>query len=640
MKYPVFWLKEFVDLPPLPRLTEALENGGFAVEGVQGGVLDLEITPNRPDLLSIFGLSRELSFLLETPLKTNFSKLPLSSPLNPSSPKIKTPQIKFEENFLSPRFAIVVLEGVKIKPSLPEITRKLEAVRVRAINNVVDATNYVMWETGQPLHAFDVAKINDYSLLVRKSKEGEKIITLDNVERILGNETIVIQDSEKIIDLAGLMGGENSGIDSTTTTVVLVAAIYDPILIRRTTKQQGLTTDASYRFERGLDWQMVKPALKKVIEIIQPQNYSEVLDFQNKKPQNPKIEFALNFISDFLGLRMRQEKILDFLERTGSEIKEENKKLVLTPPSWRLTDLKSKEDFAEEVARFYGYENILPKKLTCRPCKQNPVFLLENYLKQYLAEEGLFEAITSPFVSATDLLILEFPREQAISLANPLSSEQQYLRPTLLLGLLSVVEHNQWTKKLNFFEIGAVFHPQEEKELLILLESNLSEKVGLILNRLIKRLKIDNLNLEMTNVPPALLAHYKIRRAFKYLKIPLESIFQESKLKNILIREPKIKGRFRPIAKFPPVLRDIAILVPAKIKPEVVSKTIKRVDNLIWMVELFDQYQSEVFGQQKKSLAFHLVFQSDKETLADEKVEAIFDKVKKVLEERYQALIR
>ncbi|MBI2263110.1 phenylalanine--tRNA ligase subunit beta [Candidatus Berkelbacteria bacterium] len=627
MKYPISWLKEFVDLPSAQKTAEILDSAGFALEGLENEILDLEITPNRPDLLSIFGLSRELSFFLENPLKLNLLELPLSPPLNPSLklrvtgnpsfPKIKMPQIKFEENFLSPRFAAVVLEKVEIKPSIPEITRKLEAVGKRAINNVVDATNYVMWETGQPLHAFDAAKIKGFSLLVRKSKEGEKIITLDGVERILGNETIVITDNEKIIDLAGLMGGENSGVDATTTTVVLLAAIYDSVLIRRTSKQQNLSTDASYRFERGLDYQMVLPALEKAREIIQPKNYSRVLDFQNQKPKNPKIEFALDFIPDFLGLRMRKEKILNFLERTGSKIKEENKKIVLTPPSWRLSDLRSKEDFAEEVARFYGYENILSKKLTRPRGKQNPVFLLENYLKQFLDKEGLFETITSPFVSATDLLILEFPREQAISIANPLSSEQQYLRPTC-----------------------NVFHPKEEKELLILLETYLSEKIELILNRLMKRLKIENFNLKMTNVPPALLAHYKIRRAFKYLKIPLLNIFQESKLKNILLNEPKIKGRYRPIAKFPPVLRDISIVVPGKIKPDVVSKTIKKVDNLIWMVELFDQYQSEVFGEQKKSLAFHLVFQNPKETLTDERVEEIFDKVKKVLEEKYQALIR
>lgn len=638
MKLPISWLSEFIDFDlSKEKLADIFTSLGHQVEGIDDEVLDLEITPNRSDCLSVLGLARELS------VKTN---IPFKIPKQKIS-DTETPEkidIKIEDFELCPRFCARIISIAKIGPSPDFIQKRLKQMGIRPINNVVDITNYVMLERGQPLHAFDYDKIMGQKMTVRQAKDGEKLTTLDGQTYNLDRNSIVIEDGERLIDLAGIMGGENSAVSDKTSKIVIQAAIFNPVLIRRTSKKLSLQTEASYRYERGVDFEGTISALDCAAQLIEKYAGGKVRKLIDIKKLLPGkiIDFSPQKISKLLGTEIPSDTMIDILKRLGLTIKRKNDFYQTKIPSWRLSDLKNWQDLAEEIARIYGYEKLRVAEIPKVP-STSKISNHDNivYIKSLLNNLGFTEVYTYSYLSQKDLEYTTRKTDNLWEIQNPISEEQKYLRPTLYPGLLKVFQKNPWNKGILIFEIGQVF-PSKNESLKIELglggslqnQNVIKEALNKISNEIGGRLET-----KIFKPDTQILSKFKIRRPAVFYTISLSEIVEKihpSSLVEIELSENK----YRPISKFPPVLRDISIIVNSNIKISALVKEIKKLDNLVWEVELFDKFKSEKFGKDKISLAFHIFYQSFKKTLNDGEIEPIHEKITNLLTKDFGAQLR
>lgn len=712
------WLKEFVEIKlPAEKLAELLTTHSFEIDkikrtevlkigktlGRETGLKDviLEIDnkslTHRPDLWGHYGVAREIAALTKTKLKPLTFKTGIPAKIKTEADNHKDVLDVLVEDFkLCPRYLGVALDNIRVEPSPFWLSQRLESLGIRPINNIVDLTNYVMLELGQPMHAFDFNKVlNKKSIakiVVRRAKPGERIVTIDNKARILESETLVIADSESPIALAGIMGGINSEIDENSKVIILESANFNPLNIRQTSSKLGLRTEASIRFEKGLDPNLAEIALKRAFLLLckflpQARMVSKISDKSHKKfgLNLKQIKIESRAISRKIGVELKEKEIKESLARLGFKISRRGRQLIVTPPTWRATgDIAIAEDIAEEVARIYGYSKIksfLPViKLEVTEISSSLRF--EREIKNILFESlGMSEVLNYSFFSAEQIVKLGYRPEKFLRFVNPVSKEAEYLRFNLLGNLLLNINSNlRFSNKFGIFEIGSVF----EKKAGDYLRGKTSKK------RLPKQIKmaaaaIVDEALDPENAPhfyrakgivEYLLKHFgindyqldekKVNKEFWHPSRGLAVIVNNEKIGAFgeihpkilecfdiharvgafelnlekLIKFQKEEKKYEPFSRFPTIIRDLSFVIDKKILYNDIAASIRKISPLIKELILFDVYQGAKIGHSKKSLALHFIYQSDERTFKAEEVEEIQLKVIKMLEEKFGAEVR
>ena len=687
MKASIKWLKEFVDFSLTPSETaDALTMAGLEVENIvpnsrdeDDSILEVNVTPNRPDCLSIRGIARELSAILRLSFKDNVISIQKEEDAGPS--------IEIKDTNLCPRYASRIIYGVQIKPSPERISKRLESHSIRPANNIVDITNYVLLEMGHPLHAFDLNKLAEKRIVVKTAGSADKFITLDNEKRILSKDMLLIWDAEKPIAIAGVMGGLNSEVTSSTVNILLESAYFKPAFIRRTSKTVNISSEASYRFERGADINNVVSALNRAAQLITEIAGGKITKITDNYPvpfSIHRISVSLKKINDILGINIEPSDIQEMLTAIGIENKIEGQGIIATPPGFRQ-DIQRDIDVIEEIARLYGYSKIpstLPKTET-QPLSlsQNIRWNLIKKIKDSMRKSGYSEVINYSFLNPSDLdrlkLFKEDTRRELIKIKNPLKKEEEALRTTLIPALLNNVRLNisHGEKSLRFFEISSIFlHSGQDLpiEPLKMAAIYLKDKKGLMwqdkhdgfydlkgaLENLFFELRIKNylfkqdfsliepylhpgkscvININDQTVGFLGTLHPEVADNFEV--VPEINILELDIDKVCSLISPKIM--YKSLPKYPYIERDIAIIVPENVTVSDAEKTMLDIDtDIIESVMLFDIYSGKPIPQGKKSLAFSIRYRAGDRTLTDDEVNQIHNKIIKKLEDSLKAELR
>jgi phenylalanyl-tRNA synthetase beta chain len=615
-------------------------------------ILDVEITPNRGDLLSHFGLARELAALTEKKLKAP-----------PAEEKIDIKQSGVSISALRecPFFSARRIDDVKVERSPDWLRAKVESVGIRSINNIVDISNFVMLELGQPTHAFDADKLKD-GINVRLARDGEKFLALDGKTYSLTPENLVIADEERAVGIGGVMGGEETSVTESTRNILLESAYFLPASIRRTARNLNLPSDASYRFERGVDPGMILRASQRATELIREianGNPAREIAATGKIPTNPR-DVSLNYekCDQILGLSIKPKAVDEILTRFGLR----KTKGAKTTSTWRIPsyrrDLQRDVDLIEEVVRAYGIHKISGTDRS-RFTPSNPAdhsHDLESSLRNLLVAHGLSEVRTSKLIPRSAIAL----NKNAISLRNPLNEDHVALRPTLLAGLLGVLNRNvrASVERVAIFELGRVFVPltgKEERRLGLLLWGNatsaphwrLREKHKLDffeLKAAIESLMIPRLSFQRSEHPDLAVATEVLsgNRSIGFagqlsttrIDVPGSVFFVELQADLVLERRESARA-FRHIERFPAVTRDIAMIVPEKLTHAEILRTIEQpAEPLLESVQLFDLFDIQKDagpGPARKSLAYTLTYRDKNRTLTSEEVITVHDRIKERL---------
>ncbi len=655
--------------------------------------VDNKSITHRADLWSIYGMARDISAFLNTKFKI----------YAPKAGMLKAKKITFRfkvkiEDFSScPRYMAVGLINLKVAPSPKWMQDRLLAAGMRPINNIVDVTNYVMLELGQPLHAFDKNFIDH--IIVRSAKAGEIIETLDGVKRKLEPDMLVIADQVKPVAVAGVMGGANSEINDKTESIIIESANFNFDSVRKTAQKLGLRTEASMRFEKGLDPNLCELGLTRAVELLlkicpEARVAGNLVD-EKKTPLIPLLKgdgrglgpviLDLNWLNDRIGQKFEAKQVKQILEKLGFIVKGSAAKFSLTIPTWRaIRDVAIREDIVEEVARIYGYNNIKPglPKIDLAPPLVIEEKILERKIKNILSVgAGLSETYNYSFINEKQLEKIT-PLSKggagglnlAIKLANPLSEDLALLRPSLIPGMLENIKTNQANEtEIAIYEIGSIFLnkpgeikkddsgkdklPFEEKHLALALAGegadDLFRKLKGVIEFLLSALNLEvNFEYEATEYNKSASAKimsggHDIGRVAE-LEKSLRQSFGIKKFTAIgeislpallsLVKNSQVKQYVEP-PKYPAVSRDLAFVVNEKILYNNIKKQIINFSDLIRQADLFDVYQGDKLGQGKKSLAFHIIYQADK-TLTSEEVDEVQGKLVKHLEKEFKAKVR
>lgn len=642
-------------------------------------IIDFEITPNRPDCLSIEGLGRETAASLNKPFKNprkNIDELQV-----PDKKEIEGLKVDITAPDLCYRYIARVVKNVKVGPSPDWMKKRLKACGMKSINNIVDITNYVMLEMGQPMHAFDINSISGKHITVRRAENGEKITTLDETERILDEKDLVIADEEKAVAIAGVMGGLNSEIEKDTQTVVFESAMFYGGNIRKTAKKVGLRTESSARYEKGLSSENTLRAINRAVELVELLGAGEVvegkIDVYPTKQKINKIKLDVDKINTLLGTNISKQEMIDILEKV--DIKVENDMAIA--PYFRM-DLEFVADIAEEVARFYGYDKLettlvrAGTTIGVRTKEQK----IENKIQEILVTNGLSEIYTYGFLSEKDLEKSKIKKElidNAITIINPLGDEFKLMRPTTIPSMMQILAGNNNKKNQNvkLFDISRNYKNidnQVEKGEVPLQENILTigmygEDVdfytlkGLVENILeatnVNRYDIER---ETTNesyhpgrcanlkvgidtiatfgeVHPEVLINYEINKRVYLAEINITKIVKYS----------RVNKKYTEVPKFPAAERDIAVIVDEDVQVGDIEKAItKKCKKLLKgqkgleELKLFDIYRDEKIGKNKKSVAYSLIFRDKTKSLSDDEINPVMEEITKELEEKFGAELR
>jgi phenylalanyl-tRNA synthetase beta chain len=660
-------------------------------------VYDLEITPNRPDLNSVIGIAREVSAVTGHPLRLPEIKLPNvvavgSSPVTASD----LVAVRIEDPELCPRYVARVIRGVKIGPSPDWLKSTLEKVGVRTINNVVDVTNYVMLETGQPLHAFDYHLLKAPSpegtpaIVVRPAMEGEKFTTLDGHEHVLTGQMLLIADETRAIALAGIMGGQNSEINPNTVDVLLETACFKPQNVRSTSKKLELRTESSYRFERGVDpaatdWASQRAA-QLILETAGGQLASGAVDVQPRKAEPAQITLRHVKVCELLGVEVPVRRQIEILQRLGLVLigAEHGVFNAFRVPTYRV-DLKREVDLIEEITRLYGIDNI-PTTPPRGAIGSNSYDLVHDSLgeaRRILTGLGLFEAqgqtlISDKIAERLDQAVAPQTKGQLVHLANPLSSEMNVLRPELIFGLLDALRHNvhHKTTDLALFEIGRVFRLEgngelkEERRLAIALTgrrdpvfwsgTERGAKVDAydlkgLLEEFFEQFAVRGMSYSRREESTACYLESAV------LQIGSQPVGEIGQLLPVLAKQYDLRDAvlvaelnidlllarrstaktLKPLPQFPAIERDVAMVLPETTRHEAVLATVKqaKVANLE-TVNLFDVYRGQNVPAGQKSVAYSFTYRSPERTLTDAEVNSAHQKIVEQLRQSLGAVVR
>ena len=636
-------------------------------------IFDLAITPNRPDCLSIIGIAREVAAITGKKLQLPDYQIFENKELNVKD----YISVKIDDLDGCPRYACRVIKQVKIEPSPEWMQSKLESIGVRPINNIVDITNFVLMEFGHPLHAFDLSQINGQEINVRKSLKGERFTTLDDKERQIPENTVMICDRDKTVAIGGIMGGQNSEVTETTTDILLEGAYFEPTHIAKSGRALGLSTEASQRFERGVDPNGVINAIDRasslMAELASGKIASGICDVYPKKIENLKIRFRPERVNHLLGSNLSKNQIVDRIKSIGLEFNGKE----ITAPTYRV-DLKQEVDIIEEVARLINFSN-LPTRLTTEinyTIEQAPLEKFIQFFRQNIIELGINEAVTNSMLKSSEA---EYFKEGApITILNPISDDMSTMRPSLLPGLLKSVKYNlnRNQSEIRFFEIGRIFKnyrtnelPDQPYSLCVVLTGSRTlpnwdsrdEQVDFYdikgyLETFLKKIFLDKFQLFLYDE-----SLYFDRKETLSVRINDKSVgycgrIDSSVLNAFEINKPvyafvldldiimKIVDSdrtFTPISKFPYVEKDMALVLDKSISAGDVLESIKKTaGGLLKAMDIFDIFEGGNIPNDKKSLAIRLRFQSDERTLKDSEVDKIFRDVISQTSKKFNATLR
>lgn len=650
----------------------AIENGIFLIEedcqigqdissalGCNDTTVEFEITPNRPDCLSVIGLAREAA--------ATFHK-----PLNLHQPEVKGCggdihdylSVEVQNKELCQRYVARVVKNVKIGPSPRWMRERLRASGVRPIDNIVDITNYVMLEYGQPMHAFDIEYVKGHKIVVRNARTGETIQTLDGVDRTLSEEMLVIADEEKASAVAGVMGGENSGIHEGTHTVVFESACFKGSSVRVTAKKLGMRTESSSRFEKGLDPQNCLPAVMRACELVEQLGAGEVvdgvIDVDNSGYQPTVLHLDPAWINTFLGTDISREKMEQILKNLQFGIEGEN----IVVPSFR-GDVQHKADVAEEIARFYGYNNI-----PTTTAKGNPEGGYSDYqqfertVNQNMLAQGMYEIMTYSFVSPKEYdrirLPKDDPKRESVVILNPLGEDTSIMRTNAIPSMMLILakNYNNRNGAVSLYEIGNEYIPVAGEQLpdevpnLILgmygEDRDFFTLKGVVEN-LFDTLGIEDYDVEACHdnptfhpgrcaviskdgeeigvigeIHPLVCANYGINTRVYVGKLKMRKLYALQ----------SADKKYHPLPKFPASTRDLALLCDDSLPVLTMEKAIKAAaGKILERVELFDVYKGSQIADGKKSVAFNITLRASDRTLTDEEVGGAMNRILKALEE-------
>ena len=642
-----------------PELSGKLNCGDdiAKVLGLDDVSVEFEITSNRPDCMSVIGLARESSATFDLPLNLHTPKIK-----NESRDISEYISVNVENKTLCSRYGAKVIKDVKIEPSPMWLRERLRSSGVRPINNFVDITNYVMLEYGHPMHAFDYRYVTDGQINVRNAKAGEKIMMLDGIERELSEEMLVIADSQKPMAVAGVMGGEYSGIMEDTKTVVFEGACFDGVSVRTTAKKLGVRTDSSARFEKGIDPKNAHDALMRACELVELLGAGTVVggiidcDYSNKEPI--KIKLEPEWTNSFLGIDISKQQMIDCLTKLGFSVDSDD---MITVPSVRV-DVFHKADIAEEIARIYGYNNI---PTTSPMGSANGAYTdsqkFERALENVMLSCGCYEAYTYSFISpkAYDKINLKKDSylRNCVEISNPLGEDTGVMRTTTLPTMLESLSrnYNARNEEAYLYEIAKVYLPVEneqlpdERKMLTLglygKDADFFTAKGII-NTAFEKLGVQGVEYKTAawdsfhpgrcaevfigeksvgavgEIHPTVLENYGIGVKAYAAILDIEYMFSNVDNKKQFVETPK----------FPAVTRDLSLLADKDIPVAVIEKAIKTgAGKLLEKLTLFDVYEGKQVGEGKKSVSYSLKLRDKNATLTDEQCDAVVKKCLKLL---------
>lgn len=639
-------------------------------------IFELEITPNRPDCLSHIGIAREIAAYYGR--KVKYPIIDLRESIESVNTLIK---VNIEDKDRCKRYMGRIIKNVEVKESPEWLKNRIRSMGLKPINNIVDITNFVMFEYNQPMHAFDLDKLQG-NINVRAAHLRENIITLDGIERELKSNELVIADDVKAIAIAGVIGGKSTQIENDTKNIFLEVAYFTPDNIRKTSRELGIFTDSSYRNERGLDIENLNTVIDRaaalISEIAGGEILSEAIDRYVEKPVKIEIPLNLEKLNKFIGKDLNTDEVGGLLTNLDITIKSlADTNMILVPPSYR-GDLQRPADIYEEVIRMYGFENIEAKipKASIEPGKENTNFTISNLVRKILKESGLNEVINYSFIPREAKEIFHF-NEDIIEIKNPLSEDMAIMRPSLIYSLINNVKDNlnRNQNDLKIFEVAKTFSnfstdalAKEDLKVAIALcgkaEKTLWDKPkesynffnlkGYVEN-LFEKLGVNKYSLDRsknTNFHPGISADLKIGEDLlgtfgeihpvltEKLGIKRDKIyFAEFNLTKML-KYMKIKVNYESISKYPEVLRDLAVTLDRDLLVGEMTKDIKKKINLIEKIDIFDVYSGDKIESNKKSVAMSIVLRDKYKTLTEEEIEKAMRDILDLIKEKYNGEIR
>lgn len=683
-----------VDHSGIMELDEKLEAGMPLRQALQlaDAVIEVDLTPNRPDCASVRGIAREIASFTGSGLR------PLVEQVTALSGTDTGFSVRIDEPALCPRYAARKLTGFRIGPSPAWMQQRLAAVGMRPINNIVDITNYVMLESGQPLHAFDFDSLKGQAIVVRRPQDGEKeFTTLDGNSRSLEADTLLICDAERPVALAGVMGGLNSEITEETTTLLLESACFDPVSIRRTARRLGIPSEASYRFERGVDPDLADKALQRAVDLMveltgakaDPDGHDQ---YPGKKALL-RVPLRMGRLNTLLGTQVSEDEAVRLLSSIGFELTPTGAgQFEVLVPSFRV-DIEREVDLVEEVARLVGFDNIPATQPLIRMDSpaEDPMRRLCRDIGRNMTSQGFYQAINYSFVAPAhhDMATLagDDPRRRTIRLLNPLSEEQAVLRTLLLPGLLENIERNsnfQHTD-IRLFETGKIFLarkanelPEERMQLCAVMsgqrypkaeplyfsgqKSEFADIKGALI-QLLWRLGLPvkqgtALTLEKDDqarqpyaktesslavhagsrvighlgaVDPAVLKAFSIKQPVYFFELDLEE----------LLALPRLEKHFTALSRFPSTSRDISLVVPEEFAAgDLLAAVLAQKQKYVESTQLFDVYRGEPLSAGEKSVSLSITYRSPNATLDDASVDKIHNKIVQALIQQFNARFR
>ncbi|WP_315523064.1 phenylalanine--tRNA ligase subunit beta [Fusobacterium massiliense] len=641
-------------------------------------IFELEITPNRPDCLSHIGIAREIAAYYDR--KVKYPSIEINETIESINTLIK---VNIDDKERCKRYVGKIVKNVKVQESPEWLKRRIQAMGLNPINNIVDITNFVMFEYNQPMHAFDFDKLKG-NINVRAAKENEEITTLDGVDRVLKNNELVIADEERAIAIAGIIGGDATKIDNETKNIFVEVAYFTPDNIRRTSRELGIFTDSSYRNERGMDIQnletVVERAVSLIAEVAGGEILSDTIDRYLEKPEKYEISLNLEKLNKFIGKNLSSDEVAKILTNLNIEIKTIGEdKMLLTPPTYR-GDLIRPADIYEEVIRMYGFDNIEARMpvMSIESGEENTNFKVSRIIREILREQGLNEVINYSFIpkSAKELFSFE---DGIIEIKNPLSEDMAIMRPSLIYSLVNNIKENLNRNQtdLKIFEVSKTFKnlgsakdglATEELKVAIALsgreDKNLWNQTKTdydfydlkgYIEYLFERLNINKFNLERAkdvNFHPGVSAEIKIGEdvigifgelhptLINNVGIKREKVFFAEINLTKLMKYMKIKVNYESISKYPEVLRDLAITLDKDILVGNMTKDIKKKVNLVEKIDIFDVYSGDKVEAGKKSVAMSIVLRDKTRTLTDQDIDTAMKNILSLIKDKYNGEIR
>jgi phenylalanyl-tRNA synthetase beta chain len=655
--------------------------------GLDDWILDIEITPNRPDALSVVGVAREVAALTGAPFR--FPKVQVAES---GTEAAALAALDIQATDLCPRFCARVITGLTVKPSPPWLAQRLRAVGLRPINNLVDVTNYIMWELGQPLHAFDLDALAQHTVVVRRARPGERIKTLDGQERAVPPDTALVCDPERAVGIGGVMGGADSEVTDSTTGVLLEAAYWDPGSIRRTSRALGLSTDAAYRFERGGDIEAPPDVLARAAQLMAELGGGTVarglLDAYPEPRPHRRISLRPARIERVVGACPPRAEAVRILQALGFAVDDSAEDLQVVVPSFRR-DVHQEDDLVEEVVRIWGYDRI-PLTLAgggeIMPVKRPSGLRVARVMSRALNAAGLFECVSWSFLDPERLKRMGWDDPAAlIALQNPSSVERSVLRPSLLPGLLEVLAINasRQMPDARLFEVGNVFAPHRDEDGDRPAHEEL--RLGLVLTGLRaprawfagSRDRVDvhdakglaELALHAAGLTDAATADWPAERVPAFLEpgrgarlvrgalelgwfgeVALAAreafdlpgpVFAAELSVSALAGLPAPGVKYEPLPRFPAVQRDLAVVVGGEVTAGAIEAAIRAMRlGLLTRITLFDVYTGGQVGPGRRSLAWSLTFQAPDRTLTDAEVNRLHERIVAEIAGRFGAEVR